>query len=175
MSVRISSTAIVMFSLLTMVALAQPVKEIDTSSWKVFRNQTMGFETRYPGTWHVRSVKGTGPESVMLDETPQAGKPHLAVQFWVQRHINPRGLSVQQWYGDQLRRMNSAPPPTVFTSIGGRPALRAEIAGTLGRTFQFFTALNKTDIFTTTITQPASNTQLDPTYRKLLSTIRFVN
>lgn len=175
LSVRTLSAVVAMFGLAATVALAQSPNETDTTGWKDFRNQEMGFETRYPGTWHVRSVKGTGPESVLLDETPRAGKPHLAVQFWVQRHINPRGLPVQRWYEDQLRKMSAAPPPTVIVSIGGRPTLRAETTGSLGRTFQFFTSLNKTDIFEITIGQPASKTRLDPTYEKLLSTVKFIH
>ena len=81
MSARTLSAAVVMFGVATTVALAQPPNEIDTAGWKSFRNRVMAFETRYPSTWHVRSVKGTGLETVLLDETPQAGKPHLAVQF----------------------------------------------------------------------------------------------
>ena len=175
MSARTLSAVVVMFSIATTVALAQPPNEIDTTSWKVFRNLVMGFETRYPSTWHVRSAKGNEPETVLLNETPQAGKPHLAVQFWVQRHMNPRGLPVQQWYADQLRRMNAAPSSTANTSIGGRPAVRMETTGTLGRTFQFFTSLNKTDIFEITLRQPASQTQLNPTDQKLLSTVKFID
>ena len=175
MSARTLSAVIAMFGFAATVALAQSPNEIDTPGWKALRIRAMGFETRYPGTWHVRSVKGAGPETVLLDETPQAGKPHLAVQFWVQRHVNPRGLLVQHWYEDQLRRMNATSPPTAHTSIGGRPTLRMETTGMLGRTFQFFTSLNKTDIFEITMTQPASQTQLNPTYRKLLSTVKFID
>lgn len=50
-----------------------------------------------------------------------------------------------------------------------------EAAGTLGRHFQFFTSLNKTDIFEITVTQPSSQVQLDQAYQKLLSTLKFVH
>jgi hypothetical protein len=155
-------------------AVSAQSPQADVSGWNVYRNETMGFETRYPGAWQVRQVKGTGPETVMLSETPRAGKPQLAVQFWVQRNINPNGLPVEQWYADQLRRMNAAPPPTTNTSIGGRSTVRMEHAGAFGRQFQFFTSLNKTDIFEITVKQPASQEQLDGTYRKLISTLRFM-
>jgi hypothetical protein len=134
----------------------------------------MGFETSYPATWHVRQVKGTGIESVTLDETPRVGKSHLAVQFWVQRAANPQGLSIEQWHAAQLRRMKAPALPTIRTSLGGRPAIRMEAAGSLGRTFQFFTSLNTTDVFTVTVSQPASQTQFDRTYQELLSTLRFI-
>jgi hypothetical protein len=167
--------AVLVFSVVTTVASAQSPPQIDIAGWKTYRNETMGFETRYPSTWHVRSVKGTGPETVLLGETPQVGKPHLAVQFWVQRQINPQGLSIEQWYAEQLRGMNAAPPPTTNTSIGGRSTVRMEVVGALGRDFVFFTSLNKTDIFEITIMQPSSQTQLDQTYQKLLSTLRFIH
>ena len=35
---------------------AQPSPRIDISGWKVYRNETMGFELRYPNTWRVRAV-----------------------------------------------------------------------------------------------------------------------
>jgi hypothetical protein len=175
MSTRTLSAAVVMFSVATVIALAQAPDQGDTASWKAFRSRVMGFETRYPGTWHVRSVKGNGTETVLIDETPQSGKPHLAVRFSVQRNINPRGLPLQQWYAEQLHRMNAAPLPTTSTSIGGRPTLRIEATGTLGRTFQFFTSLSETDIFEITMTQPASQQQLDPTYQTLLSTVKFID
>lgn len=154
---------------------AQSHRQIDISGWKVYRNETMGFETKYPSTWRVRSVKGTGPETVLLSESPQVGKPQLAVQFWVQRKINPRGLPIEQWYADQLLGMRAAPPPKTNTSVGGRFTVRMEVVGASGRQFQFFTSLNKTDIFEITVKQPSSQIQLDQTYQKLISTLRFIH
>jgi hypothetical protein len=172
MSRRTLLAAVLVFGSATVFAQSPP--QIDISGWKVYRNETMGFETRYPGTWQVRSVKGTGPETVLLSETPQVGKAQLAVQFWVQRKMNPNGLPIEQWYADQLRRMNAAPPPTTNTSIGGRSTVRMEAVGASGRQFQFFTSLNKTDIFEITVKQPSSQIQLEQTYQKLISTLRFI-
>lgn len=172
---RTMLAAVLVFGSTASVAFAQSPPQIDISGWKVYRNETMGFETRYPSTWHVRSVKGTGPETVFLSETPQVGKPQLAVQFWVQRKINPYGLPIEQWYADRLRGMDAAPPPAANTSIGGRSTVRMEAVGALGRQFQFFTSLNKTDIFEITVKQPSSQIQLDQTYQKLISTLRFID
>jgi hypothetical protein len=169
----LSASALALGLAATVASAQTGTTQDDTVDWKAFRSETMGFEAKYPGSWHVRSVKGTGSESVLLDETPQVGKSHLAVQFWVQRQINPQGLPIEQWYADQLRRMNAAPPPTTRISIGGRPAIRMEAVGGLERRFHFFTSLNKTDIFEITLTQPSSQTQLDPTYQKVLSSVRF--
>jgi hypothetical protein len=155
------------------IAFAQRPAPAGDPGWKQYRNVAMGFEASYPDTWRVRAVRGTGPESVTLSETPQAGKPQLAVQFWVQRAANPQGLPIDDWYVDQLRRMKAAPPAATDTSIAGRSALRMESVGGLGRTYQFFASLNKTDVFEITLTQPLSESQLDPTCRKVLSTVRF--
>lgn len=154
---------------------AQSASPIDISAWEVYRNEAMGFETRYPGTWRVRPVKTAEPEAAaMLSETPQVGKPQSAVQFWVQRKINPRGLPIDQWYADQLRRLNGPSPRTANTSIGGRPSVRMEAVVGSTRQFQFFTSLNQTDIFEITVRQPSSQMELDQVYQELISTIRFI-
>lgn len=174
MSGRRLLAAVLLFGLAASAAYPQSPPQIDISDWKTYRNETMGFETKYPGTWHARSVTGRGPETVLLGETPQVGKARLAAQFWVQRQINPRGLLIEQWYADQLRKLKSAPLPTSNASVGGRSAVRMESNGSSGRTFFFFTALNKTDIFEIIVTQPSPQTTLDPTYQKLVSTVRFL-
>ena len=174
MSGRTLLAGFLVCSVAASVASAQSPPRLDTAGWKTYRNEMMGFETSYPGAWHVRSAKGAGLETVSLSETPQVGKPTRAVQFWVQRPTNPRGLSIQQWYADQLRGMKAVSPPTTNTSIGGRSAIRMESVGAIGRQFQFFTSLDKTDVFEITVTQPSSQTQLDRTYQTLLSTVRFI-
>jgi hypothetical protein len=176
-SQRISFAVIVTIAIASPVSSAQVSAQLDTSQWKSYRNEQMGFEAKYPDNWHVRSVTVNRPgiESAMVDETPRVGKPHLAVQFWVQRRANPDGLPIEQWYASQLRKMKASPPLTLITAIGGRTTVRMEANGTLGRTFQFFTSLNKTDIFEITMIQPSSQTELDSIYQTLLSTIRFIN
>jgi hypothetical protein len=173
MSGRTLLARFVVCSVAASVASAQTSPRFDTAGWKTYRNEVLGFETRYPGAWQVRSAKGAGAETVSLTETPRVGKPTRAVQFWVQRGANPRGLSIREWYADQLRGMKVVSPPTTNTSIGGRPAIRMESASAFGRRFQFFIALNKTDVFEITLAQPSSETQLDRTYQSLLSTVRF--
>jgi hypothetical protein len=74
---------------------SQPLPPIDTSGWKSYRNETMGFETKYPSAWTVGSLKGTAPENVLLGGPPQVEGSNLRVQFWVQRRMNPKGLSIQ--------------------------------------------------------------------------------
>lgn len=163
------------FSVASTATPAPSLSDIDTSGWKNYRNEKMGFEAKYPNAWHVRPVTGTGPVSVLLNETPQVGKANLSMQFWVQRQVNPQGLSIAQWYADQLQGIKSTPPPSTHTILGGRPTIRREAVRTLGRHFDFFTALNKTDVFEVTITQPSSQAQLNQIYEAILSTVIFIN
>jgi len=166
--------SVLTFIVAVTAAPAQSVPPIDTSGWKTYRNESMGFETKYPSTWSVGALKGTAPENVMLGGPPRVEGSNLRVQFWVQRQMNPNGLSIQQWYADQLSRQTSRPLATAYPVIGGRPAVRMEMVGSLSRMFSFFVALNKTDVFQITIDLPPAQTRLDPTYEALLPTIRFI-
>ena len=166
--------SVLTFSVAVTAAPAQSVPPIDTSGWKTYRNESMGFETKYPSTWSVGALKGTAPENVMLGGPPRVEGSNLRVQFWVQRQMNPNGLSIQQWYADQLSRQTSRPLATAYPVIGGRAAVRMEMVGSLSRMFSFFVALNKTDVFQITIDLPPAQTRLDPTYEALLSTFRFI-
>ncbi|PYN53379.1 MAG: hypothetical protein DMD94_18810 [Candidatus Rokuibacteriota bacterium] len=166
--------SVLTFIVAVTAAPAQSVPPIDTSGWKTYRNESMGFETKYPSTWSVGALKGTAPENVMLGGPPRVEGSNLRVQFWVQRQMNPNGLSIQQWYADQLSRQTSRPLATAYPVIGGRAAVRMEMVGSLSRMFSFFVALNKTDVFQITIDLPPAQTRLDPTYEALLSTFRFI-
>jgi hypothetical protein len=164
---------ILIFGVTATIASAQSPSRVDTSSWKTYRNETMGFTVKYPNTWHLRLVRRT-MESVSLGRTPQVGQPNTSVQFIVQRKINPKGLPIRQWRDEQMQG-KTAPPSLQFidTTIGGRPAIRQEYTGTLGRSFNFFISLDKTDIFTIAINQPSTQTELDQTYEAVLSTVEF--
>jgi hypothetical protein len=168
---------ILISSFATTVASAQSPPRIDVSGWKAYRNESMGFEARHPSHWGVSSLRGTPPENVLLGEPLQAQKERLFLQFWVQRQMNPQGLPIEQWYGNQMKRM---PPEaakgitTTNTVIGGRPAVYRTRVGTLGRSSDYFIALNKTDIFQISLLRPESETPLDPTLATLLSTVKFI-
>ena len=165
--------SILMFGVAATIASAQPSFQINTSDWKSYRNETMGFTVKYPNTWQLRRATGT-MESVSLGRTPQVGQPNASVQFIVQRKINPKGLPIRQWRDEQMQG-KTAPPSHQFidTTIGGRSAIRQEYTGTLERSFNFFISLGKTDIFTIAIIQPSTQTELDQTYEAVLSTVEF--
>jgi len=143
-------------------ASAQAPPPLDTSGWKIFRDATMGFEVKAPPTWGVARTTGT-MESVLLGERALVGKPTLRLQL------------IDQWYADQLKRLKvSTPPPSSPTVLGGRRAIRREMTGAFGKHFDFYTTLNKSDIFQVSIIQDSPQEPLDPTFNAVISTIKFV-
>jgi len=153
---------------------AQSAARIDTSGWTVFRNDKMGFEVKHPGNWNVQIPTGTGPESVLMSEPRQGDSNHLAVQFWIQRNVNSKGVPIDEWYPEQMKVI-SMPPPFTRTTLGTRPAIRREVTGSLGIHFDAFTSLNRTDVFEVTILQPLDQTRLNPIYDAIVSTVKFLN
>jgi hypothetical protein len=147
---------------------------IDTSQWRLLRNDKLGFEVKYPDNWRAQTPTGTSSESVLISEPQQTGKTHLSLQFWVQRKINPKGLGIEVWYADQLEAIASLPVST-HTTLGSRPAIQREIVGSLGNHFDWFASLNATDVFEVTITQPVGQKRLNPIYDAILSTLKFIN
>jgi hypothetical protein len=152
---------------------AQGAPAIDTSGWKPLREPALGFALKHPAAWRVGRSTGT-LESVVLSEPAPDGAPRVTMQVLVQRNINPRGLSIEAWYADQLRRFKvAAPPPTVTTVIGGRPAIRRDLTRPDGRRHDFYTAVNGSDIFQVSIAQPAA-ARPDPTLEAVVATITFL-
>ena len=146
----------------------------DTSGWKSYRSESMGFAMRYPAEWRVGENKG--PESVSLMGPRRPGLQPRLVQFWVQRRVNPTGLPIDRWYSEQAKRMKTTSlPSTRPEAIGGRPAVRQEAVGSLGRHFAFFVSLNRTDVFEITISQDDPGAPLDAGYEAILRTVRFTN
>jgi hypothetical protein len=140
----------------------------------LLREDTMGFAVKCPATWRVGRSTGT-LESVLLSEPAPAGAPGVSMQLFVQRNVNPRGLPIEQWYADQLKRFNvTTRPPTTSTVIGGRPAIRQEMSRTLDKRYDFYTAINAADVFQVSIIQPVAPARLDRTHEAVLSTITFL-
>jgi hypothetical protein len=172
MSWRRFITGALVLGLAATVAVAQSPSPVDTAGWTTYRNDTLGFEVRHPATWIVGLGTGTA-ESVLLNEPRQLGRPSLLIQFFLQRGINPTRLSIDDWYADQMKKVNATTtPPTTHTLIGGRATIRREIEGSFGNHFDFYTPVNTTDIFTIAIIRPSA-APLDPTQVAVLSTLRF--
>jgi len=154
-------------------ARSQSAPEMDTSQWTLFRSDRLGFEVKYTDNWRAQMPTGTGSESVLISEPRQANGSHSAIQFWVQRKINAKGLAIDIWYADQIEAIASLPVST-HTVLGTRPAIRREVVGSLGNHFDWFTSLNTTDVFEVTITQPVEEKHLNPIYDAILTTLKFI-
>ena len=161
--------------LLALAVAAVPIhaaERVDMSSWNTYRNEPMGFEVMHPMNWRVRRTTGTGPESVLLNDVSRTGKPTLTIQFFLQKNINPRRLSIDEWFADQLKVLNAAPGGGAHSTIGGRPAIRMEASGAFGARSSFFVSSGDTDMLT--IFTAGSGSTLDPTVEQILSSIQFL-
>jgi hypothetical protein len=171
---KVLMVAALVLNLAATPASAQSHVAADIAAWRTYTGTAMGFEARFPQGWHVRSASGTGPETVLLEETVAPGQPGKSVQFWVQRNANPTRLPIDAWYAHQALAMKSSPPPMTSTFIGGRTAVRMELPRAGATHFSYFVALNATDIFQVTLRQASSQPELDPTYATIFSTLRFL-
>ena len=153
------------------LAAAQAPPAVDTSGWTTLRDAVLGFELKHPPSWRASRSTGT-LESVILSGSAAPGAPAVSMQLLVQRGINPRGLSIEAGYADQLQRHRVAsPPPTSPAVIGGRPAIRREMSRPDGRQLDFYTAIRGTDVFQVSV--PRADAALEPTLAAVLSTITF--
>jgi hypothetical protein len=160
--------------LLGVAAVSSAQTPLDAVGWKTLREEALGFELKHPPTWRPGRSTGT-LESVFLGEPAEVGAARVSMQVFVQRGINPGGLSVDRWYDDQLKRLNvTSAPPITTTTIGGRRTIRREMSRPDSRRYDFYTAINAADIFQVSITRPASETRLDRAHEAVLSTIVFL-
>lgn len=156
---------------------AQAPGEVDTSGWTKYRNEQFGFEVKYPNFLHERRVTGTNNgvplESVDFSTTPVVDKPQEGIQFFVQRGINTKGLSIDEWVAEQTKRFKN-PPPLEKTAIGKRPAIWYRRTSAFGNNYDFYLPLNSNDILTISLIRPLSETKLNRTYEAIVSTIRVI-
>ena len=169
---------VLLFCVASTSCWAQSLGHVETSEWNTYRSIKFGFEVKHPKSLHERGVTGTANgqpiERVDFTTTPEVGKPQEGLVFYVQRNTNPKGLSIDQWYADQMKKAPKAPSPKTLI-IGGRPAAWYKVAGAFGQNYSFFVSLNKTDILTIAFTRPLSEAKLDQTFETILSTIKFLD
>jgi hypothetical protein len=127
---------------------ANPAKSPDTSNWKVYRNEKYGFQLKYPETWAVSSSRGTPPEMIYF-RGPSRGVIGEALTVAVQVNMNPHKLSIEGWFADQLRPLDTRKLETKGCStVAKQPACFYETTDKFGKKRCVYTLLHKTDVLT---------------------------
>jgi hypothetical protein len=190
-------TAIAVAAFMAMpVLLEAQTTDADTAGWKAFRNESGGYEVKFPNTLSLSTPSGKtcengeckAIEEVMLTGSDsEDGKTTIkSMSFIIQRGINPQHLPIQQWYEALAHRPVQSDSETVIT-VAGKPAIRrgplvkAVTVHTVGKKTvsrsegmvpdnTVYVPLNDTDVLT--ISSP-SGSALGETCTKVLSTLAF--
>jgi len=89
----------------------------------------------------------------------------------VQKNQNPKKLSIEQWYADQMKLMNAHPESSGNVTIGGQPAVFMENTNSFGKRRDTFTLLNQTDVLSLSYEHQA---ELDATYGAIVASFRVL-
>ena len=148
-----------------------PASGMDTSNWKIYRNEKHGFEVKYPETWGVSAGRGIGPELIYLNKPLRAGEPNASLALAIQTNQNPRKRSIEEWFAEQLQLLKATPGASGRVIIGGQPAMFMENTNSFGKQRDTFTLLHETDVLSLSYSPQA---RFDPTFAAIAASFRIV-
>jgi hypothetical protein len=142
----------------------------DTSSWKIYRNQKHGFELKYPEMWSVGASSGMGPDIITIGKPPRGVEPNASLTLAIQQNENPKKLSIEKWFAEQLRKLiNTSPESTGHMTLGGQTAVFMDNTNSFGKERDIFTLLHETDVLSLSYKRRA---EFDATYASMLASFR---
>jgi hypothetical protein len=144
---------------------------VDTSAWKTYRNDKHGFEVKYPETWGVNGGSGTGPDIIAIVKPIRSGEPNESLTLAIQKNQNPKKLSIEEWFAEQMKLMHASPKSSGRLTIGGQVAIFMENTSSFGMQRDTFTLLHQTDVLSLSYKRQA---EFDATFSAIVSSFRVL-
>ena len=142
----------------------------DISKWKIYRNDKYGFEVKYPDTWAVHSSTGTPPDIIYFAGAFR-GSQRPQLDLAIQPNMNPRKLSIEEWFADQQRLTGLKPKAVGRLIIGSQHAVFMENTIPDGKRRDVFTLLHSTNVLSFIYNVGTAD---DPVYVAIIDSFRVL-